>query len=121
MFEKKMYIMDFFDQSGPSGMTRLWLAGAEVNISTSISNMMDVKIAQASGVIPTGYITPHKNLIQKYKIGNGTYFMVGIKRTERDYDADYFIHVVDKGIDEPETFFDVRQLAVEVVHTLPQG
>lgn len=111
MFEEKLILMNKSTQSGPAGPVVTWSEGAEIEAKLSISNMQDVLIAQAQGVIPTGYLVADKKF-EKY-ITLDTY----LKYPK----GNFYVRIADTGIVEAgEGVFNERQFAVEVVKALPR-
>lgn len=98
-------------QQLPAGPVVTWSKGLEITAKMQISNMPETLIAQAQGVIPTGYLVVDKS-IEDYMTLN-TYL--------RYPKGNFYVRITDIGIVEAgDRFFDDRQFAVEVVQTLPR-
>lgn len=103
--------MDKRTQTGPSGTVITWAEGATITAKMQLSNMLNVQIAQAQGVKPTGYLVVTKsfeklialNTYLKYPKGN------------------VFLRVADNGIVEAgDGLFQERQYAIEAIAVLPK-
>lgn len=111
MFEEKLIIMNKTTQQGPAGPVVSWSEGAEITAKMQISNMLDVQIAQAQGVVPTGYLVVDTSIEQFLTLNTYLRYKKG----------GFYVRIVDIGIVEAgERFFDDRQFSVEVVQTLPR-
>lgn len=98
-------------QTGPAGPVVTWSEGAQITAKMQISNMLDVQIAQAQGVLPTGFLVVDKQY-EPY-ITLNTY----LKWPK----SGVYIRVADVGVIEAgEGIFNERQYAVEVVTVLPR-
>lgn len=111
MFEEQLIIMDKRTQTIAGQTIITWEEGARITAKLQISNMQSTLIAQAQGVIPTGYIVVGKEY-EKY-ITMNTYL-------KNPKDGKY-VRVADTGVVEAgEGIYQERQFAVEVVTALPR-
>lgn len=112
IFEEELIIMNRTTQPAPGGgITVTWSEGAKITAKMQISNMPETLIAQAQGVVATGYLVVDTSL-EKYLTLN-TYLKYPKGK--------YYVRITDIGIVEAgERFFNDRQFAIEQVQRLPQ-
>ena len=98
-------------QPSPAGVVATWTEGEAIVAKLQISNMLNVQIAQAQGVKPTGYL-----VIDEAKAGN-----IGLNTYLRFPKAEAYVCVADNGVVEAGAgIFKERQYAVEAVEALPK-
>lgn len=112
LFSERLIIMNKTTQPHPAGGVAVtWSEGAQITAKMQISNMLDIQIAMAQGVQPTGFLVVDKQY-EPY-ITLNTY----LKWPK----SGVYIRVADAGVIEAgEGVFNERQYAVELVTILPK-
>lgn len=114
LFGENWYILDRRTQTIAGQTVTTWARGALVNIKVSISNMAQVRLAEAQGVKANGTAMLPVDSQGKdiYPIGMNTYL-------ENEKTGQY-IRIADPGVTESGmSIFGERQVAVEGVTSLP--
>jgi len=98
-------------QQGPAGPVITWSEGIEITAKLQLSNMMDVLLAQAQGVIPTGYLVVDRELEKFLTINTYLWWPRG----------DMYVRIADSGVVEAgEGNYKERQYSVESMYNLPR-
>lgn len=119
LFESDLIVMDRHTQTIGGQLITTWTNGATIQGELSISNMADIRLAEAQGVKATGTL-----MLPLDRDGRDKYPAIVMNSYLYDPKGQRYVRVADPGVvpsgNQMVGAINKRQFAVEGVSTLPR-